>query len=107
MGEYDVTTSYLFRHFAKDFVEGLIHDVNFVKTVISEEIMLQSSVVQDLLKKTLAQSVLFAVETKLGTLDDTTKDRILSIQDEELLNHLHRQAVVSSRNELVKRRSNN
>jgi hypothetical protein len=143
---------------------GLIHDVNFVRNVISEEIMLQSSVVQELLKsedvirqspvfqkllesenvirqspvfqkllesedvirqssvfqkllesedvirqspimnelirKERAQSVLFALEAKLGALGDIIKNRILSIQDEEQLNHLHRQSVIADRSEL-------
>lgn len=95
---------------------GLIYNVNFVRNVISEEIMLQSSVVQELLKsedvirqspimnelirKERAQSVLFVLEAKLGALGDIIKNRILSIQDEEQLTHLLRQSVIADRSEL-------
>ena len=68
--------------------------------------MRESSIVKELFAKELlqkhAQDVLFALEAKLGTLDNQTKERISAIQDEELLDHLHRQAVVAEKNEVEK-----
>ncbi len=92
---------------------GLIHDANFVKTFISEEVMRESSVVKELLAKERAEAiaqariqrvqyVILALEAKLGTLDEPIKNRILSLQDEELLGHLIRQSVISKKSELEK-----
>ena len=85
-------------------LSGLVYDSSFVKTFIREEIMRESSIVKELFSEELfqkyAQYVLFALEAKLGTLDNQTKERISAIQDEELLDHLHRQAVVAEKSEV-------
>jgi len=91
-------------------LSGLIHDAEFVKTFISEEVMRESSVVKELLEKeraeaiaqTRIQDVLLALEAKLGTLEEPIKNRILSLQNEELLEHLIRQSVISEKSELEK-----
>ena len=44
--------------------------------------------------------MLSVLEAKLGRLSNETKDWILSIQDEELLNHLLRQGAVTDRDKL-------
>ncbi len=73
--------------------------------------MRESSVVKELLEKeraqataqATAQAVLFALEVKLGILDDDIKNRILAFRDdEELLNHLHRQSIIAEKDQLEK-----
>ncbi|MBC8232496.1 hypothetical protein H8E77_23350 [bacterium] len=75
--------------------------------------MRESSVVKELLAKERAEAiaqariqrvqyVILALEAKLGTLDEPIKNRILSLQDEELLGHLIRQSVISKKSELEK-----
>ena len=81
---------------------GLIHDVNFVQTIIPEEIMKESSVVKEILRKERAQVIIQNIEFRLGTLDENLKTRILAIQDEALLAHLHRQSVLAEKGEIEK-----
>jgi len=86
-------------------LSGLVYDANFVNFFISEDIMRKSSVVRELIEKELAQKhvqyVIFALETKLGTLEDAIKDNISSL-DDELLNHSLRRAVLAEKSELEK-----
>ncbi len=87
-------------------LSGLVHDSSFVKTFIPEEIMRESLIVKELFEKELfqkyAQYVVSALEAKLGTLDNQTKERISAIRDEELFDHLHRQALVAQKSEVEK-----
>jgi len=72
----------------------------------SERAIRQSPILQELLEKerqeehqkTLAQSVLSVLEAKLGRLSEETKNLILSIQ--ELLNHLLRQGATTDKDKL-------
>jgi len=85
---------------------GLVHDINFVQTFISEEIMRQSSVVKDIIKKERAeekaQTIIKNIEFRIGTLDEKLKNRILEIQNETLLEHLHRQSVLAEKGDIEK-----
>ncbi len=86
---------------------GLVHDVHFVQTFISEEIMRESSVVKALLdkerKEKSTQYIISVLDARFGEVDDAIKDSLASIQDEETLNYLHRQAVIVERNEIEKK----
>jgi len=81
---------------------GLIHDVSFVQTFIPEEIMRQSSVIKEIIRKERAQVIVQNIEFRIGTLDEDLKRHILAIQDEALLDHLHRQSVLAEENEIEK-----
>jgi len=82
---------------------GLVYDVNFVQTFIPEEIMRQSSVVKALLEKERieiariekTQAIISALEVRFGEVDDTIKNRLVSIQDEDVLKYLFRQSVLA------------
>lgn len=67
---------------------GLVHDINFVQNFIPEEIMRQSSVVQEIVRKERAQHIISALEIRFGALNDVLKNNILAIQDEEALKKL-------------------
>jgi hypothetical protein len=90
---------------------GLVHDVNFVQTFIPEEIMRQSSVVKALLdkeRKEIArekgtQYIISVLEVRFGEVDDAIKNSLASIQDEEILNYLHRQAVIAEKEEVERK----
>ena len=86
---------------------GLVHDVNFVQTFIPEEIMRQSSVVKALLDKErnqiLTQSVISVLEVRFGEVDDTIKNSLASIQDEDTLKYIHRQSVVAEKNDIKRK----
>ena len=87
---------------------GLVHDVNFVKNFIPEEIMRQSSVVRDIIIKERAQgriegkiqATISALEVRFGRVDDVIKNSLVSIQDEDILNYLFRQAVIAEKGEV-------
>ncbi|MBM3238059.1 hypothetical protein FJZ31_17345 [Candidatus Poribacteria bacterium] len=85
---------------------GLAHDVNFVQTFIPEEIMRQSSVVREIIRKERAQEraqvIIKNIELRIGTLDEYIKTRILAIQNEALLDHLHRQSVLAEKDDIEK-----
>ena len=85
---------------------GLVHDVKFVQTFIPEEIMRQSSVVKEIIRKERAQertqTIIQNIELRIGVLDEDLKTRLLSIQNEELLDHLHRQSVLAEEDEIKK-----
>jgi predicted transposase YdaD len=55
---------------------GLVHDVNFVKTFIPEEIMRQSSVIKEILRKEGIQYIISVLEARFGEVDDTIKNKI-------------------------------
>ena len=82
---------------------GLIHDVNFVQTFIPEEIMRQSSVVKEIIRKERIQDIIENIEVRFGEIDDTIKNSLASIQDDETLRYLHRQSAIAEKDE-VKRK---
>jgi len=82
---------------------GLVHNVNFVQTVIPEEIMRESSVVKEIMRKQTAQHIISALEVRFGEVSDTIKDSLLSIQDEDTINYLFRQSVVAEKDEIERR----
>jgi len=86
---------------------GLVHDVNFVENFISEEIMRQSSVVKALLDKernqTLARSIISNIEVRFGRVNDTIKNSLESIQDEDTLSYLLRQSAVAEKDEVERK----
>jgi len=83
---------------------GLVHDVNFVQTFIPEEIMRQSSVVKEIIRKERAeeraQAIIKNIELRIGALDEHFKTRILAIQNEAFLEHLHRQSVLAEKDDI-------
>lgn len=85
---------------------GLVNDVSFVQTFIPEEIMRQSSVVQALLEKERIEmakrAIIKNIEFRIGALDEELKTRIFAIQNEILLDHLHRQSVLAKKDEIEK-----
>jgi len=82
---------------------GLVHDINFVKRFIPEEIMRQSSVVKEILRKENIQYIISALEVRFGEVDDTIKNSLESIQDEDTLNYLFRQSVVAEKNDIERK----
>jgi len=81
-----------------------------VQTFIPEEIMRQSSVVKEIIRKeraeeraqTIIQTIIKNIEFRLGALDEELKTRILAIQNEILLERLHRQSVLADKDEIEK-----
>ncbi len=69
--------------------------------------MRESSVVKALLdeerSQTLAKSVISVLEVRFGEVDDAIKNSLASIQDEETLNYLHRQAVIAEKEEVERK----
>ena len=65
--------------------------------------MRQSSVVKALLEKERieiariekTQAIISALEVRFGEVDDTIKNRLVSIQDEDVLKYLFRQSVLA------------
>lgn len=82
---------------------GLLHEVNFVQTFIPEEIMRQSSVVKEILRKEGIQYIISVLEARFGEVDDTIKNRLASIQDEETLRYLLRQSAIADKNEVERK----
>ena len=82
---------------------GLVHDINFVRTFIPEEIMRQSSVVKEILRKEGIQYIISVLEARFGEVDDIIKNSLASIQDEETLRYLHRQLVVAEKDEVERK----
>jgi hypothetical protein len=82
---------------------GLVHDVNFVKTFIPEEIMRQSSVIKEILRKEGIQYIISVLEARFGEVDDTIKNSLASIQDEETLRYLHRQSAVADKADIERK----
>ena len=82
---------------------GLVHDIHFVQTFIPEEIMRQSSVVRELIRKKGIQDIISALEVRFGEVNDVIKNCLVSIQDEETLNYLFRQAVIADRDEVERK----
>ena len=68
--------------------------------------MRESSVVRELLEKERTQArvrdVILVLEAKLGTLDEPIKNRISSLQNEKLLEHLLLQSVIAEKSQLEK-----
>ena len=69
--------------------------------------MRQSSVVKALLDKErnqiLTQSVISVLEVRFGEVDDTIKNSLASIQDEDTLKYIHRQSVVAEKNDIKRK----
>ncbi len=82
---------------------GLVHDVNFVQTFIPEEIMRQSSLVKEILRKEGIQYIISNIEVRFGEVDDTIKNRLASIQDEETLRYLHRQSAIAEKDDIERK----
>jgi len=82
---------------------GLVHDINFVQTFIPEEIMRQSSVVREIVKKESIQYIISVLEVRFGEVDDTIKDSLASIGDEDTLKYIHRRAVVAEKDDIEKK----
>jgi len=91
---------------------GLVHDVNFVRNFISEEIMRQSSVIKDLLekdrieieRKVMTRAIVSALEARFGEVDDSIKNSLASIQEEDTLNFLLRQAAIAEKKDDIERK---
>ena len=79
---------------------GLVHDVNFVQTFIPEEIMRQSSVVKEILRKEGIEYIISVLEARFGRVDDTIKESLASIQDRETLRYLLRLSAVAEEDEI-------
>lgn len=66
--------------------------------------MRQSSVVKEIIRKERAeeraQTIIKNIEFRIGALDEELKTRILAIQNEVLLERLHRQSVLAEKNEI-------
>jgi hypothetical protein len=82
---------------------GLVHDINFVQTFIPEEIMRESSVVKEIIKKERIQDIISVLEVRFGEIDDTIEDSLGLIQDDDTLNYLLRRAVVAEKDEIEKK----
>ena len=82
---------------------GLVHDINFVQTFIPEEIMRQSSVVKEIIRKESVQYIISNIEVRFGEVDDAIKKCLESIQDEETLKYLHRQSAIAAKDDIEKR----
>jgi hypothetical protein len=82
---------------------GLIHDIHFVQTFIPEEIMRESSVVKEIIKKERIQDIISVLEVRFGEIDDTIEDSLGLIQDDDTLNYLLRRAVVAEKDEIEKK----
>jgi hypothetical protein len=82
---------------------GLVHDIHFVQTFIPEEIMRESSVIKEFIRKKGIQDIIFALEVRFGEVDDVIKNSLASIQDEETLNYLLRQAVIAEKEEVERK----
>ena len=91
-------------------LSGLVHDVSFVQTFISEEIMRESSVVKalfekerkeitkDIVRKERTQGIISNIEVRFGEeVDDYVKNCLASIQDEDVLKYLHRQSAIAEK----------
>ena len=69
--------------------------------------MRQSSVVKALLDKErnqiLTQSVISVLEVRFGEVDDTIKNSLASIQDEDTLSYLLRQSAVVEKDEVERK----
>ena len=68
--------------------------------------MRQSSVVKEIIRKERAQeraqTIIKNIEFRIAALDGELKNRILAIQSEILLEHLHRQSVLAEKDEIEK-----
>jgi hypothetical protein len=82
---------------------GLVHDIHFVQTFIPEEIMRESSVVKEIIKKERIQDIISVLEVRFGEIDDTIEDSLGLIQDDDTLNYLLRRAVVAEKDEIEKK----
>lgn len=90
---------------------GLVHDVHFVQTFIPEEIMRESSVVKEIIRKERAeeriqgkiQDTISVLEARFGEVDDDIKDSLASIQDGNILANLLRQSVVAEKDDIERR----
>ncbi len=69
--------------------------------------MRQSSVVKALLDKernqTLAKSIISIIEVRFSKVDDTIKNGLASIQDEETLSYLLRQSAVAEKDDVERK----
>jgi hypothetical protein len=73
--------------------------------------MRQSSVVKALLdkerkeivRKEKAEDIISVLEVRFGGVDDTIKDSLASIEDEDTLKYLHRRAVVAEKNDIERK----
>jgi len=87
---------------------GLVHDINFVQNFIPEEIMRQSSVVQEIIRKERIQGkiqdTISVLEVRFGEVDDTIKNCLASIQEEETLSFLLRQSAIAERKDDIERK---
>jgi len=68
-----------------------------------EEIMKQSSVIKEILRKDRTQNIISVLEARFGEVDDTIKNSLESIQDEETLRYLLRQSAVAEKNEVERK----
>jgi len=65
--------------------------------------MRESSVVKEFIRKKGIQDIISALEVRFGEVDDAIKNSLASIQDEETLNYLHRQAVIAEKEEVERK----
>jgi len=65
--------------------------------------MRESSVVKEIIKKERIQDIISALEVRFGEVDDAIKNSLASIQDEETLNYLLRQAVIAEKEEVERK----
>ena len=91
---------------------GLVHDVSFVQTFITEEIMRESSVVKALLekerieigRKEKVQAIISNIEARFSEVDDAIKECLASIQEEDILKYLLRQSAIAEKKDALERK---
>ncbi len=64
--------------------------------------MRQSSVVKEIIRKEKIQAVISVLEVRFGEVNDTIKDSLGLIQDEDTLRYLLRQSVVAEKDDIEK-----
>ena len=82
---------------------GLVHDIHFVQTFIPEEIMRESSVVKEIIKKERIQDIISVLDVRFGEIDDTIEDSLGLIQDDDTLSYLLRQSAVAEKDEIERK----
>ena len=65
--------------------------------------MRQSSVVRDIIRKERIQDIISALDVRFGEVDDTIKNSLALIQDEETLRYLLRQSAVAEKDDVERK----
>ena len=56
--------------------------------------------VKEPIRKERAQSIISALEVRFGEVSEAIKSHLVSIDDEDILSYLHRQSVVTDKDEI-------